>query len=136
MNRNLKGKGRENLEDKVKANSESKLEGYLEETTLEDKDFNNFALYNTSSFNASHVCVKEVTVETDGLTLKKHWLQEFNFMENSEASLLMLPGYLVLTNHPGKQRLIKAIEELQFRQDELKEDFSNAIIHLAQNIRY
>ncbi len=104
--------------------------------TIEDTDLDNFNLYDSSQFSASHVGVKQVKIDNDGLSLKSHWLDEFNFVRDSESSLLMLPGFLIMTNHPGKQRLIKAIEELQYRQDELKQDFSQAIIHLAQSIRY
>lgn len=105
-------------------------------TVLDDQSLHNFRINESCAFSSSHISVKQINVDNDGLLLKKHWLAEYNFMESTEASLLLLPGYLVVTNHPGKQKFIKAIEELQFRQDELKEDFSGAIISLAKQVRY
>lgn len=92
--------------------------------------------YSVNQFTASHVCVSQVSVGSEGVVLEKESLQEFNFLSGTQASVLMMPGFVVITNHPGKENILKAIEELQYRQDELKQDFSQAIINLAKSVKY
>jgi predicted nucleic acid-binding protein len=41
--------------------------------------------------------------------------------------VLMTPGCLVITTDPQQQAVLKAITELQLRQDETKQDFTDAI---------
>ena len=100
----------------------------IEENGLDD--------YSASQFTASHVGVQKVEISGGGIALNEDCMQEFNFMEGAEASVMIMPGFMVVTNHPGKEKVIKAIEELQYRQDELKVDFSQAIIELVKSVKY
>ena len=80
--------------------------------------------------------VKNLTISSTGLSLKSKWLTPYNFIEGGEASMLVLPEYLVVTTHPALRQQLAAIQELQFRQDELKQDFSFAIQHLAHGVSF
>lgn len=92
----------------------------------------------SSSVNSSisdQVNIKHVQVSGKGVRLKPSMLESFNFSKGSQASCLFLPGLVVLTNHPDKLTIFRAIEELQYRQDETKQDFAVPIMQLADVAR-
>ncbi len=80
--------------------------------------------------------VKDFRIKSQGIDLKAKWITPFGFTQNTDVSMLVLPEYLVLTTQPNLRQQIAAIQELQFRQDELKQDFGHAILSLATHMRY
>lgn len=89
-----------------------------------------------------------LTVDEMGLHLKSEYLgcEAFDkvFPPGTEVSLMLgsscvsnsnkHEGTAVITTDPFKQSLLKAAEELQLRQDELKEDFSSGILQLLKGV--
>lgn len=95
------------------------------------------------SLNTEHVEVATLDAdaieESDGIhinaaQLKKLNMGASNMGKEPEVKCLMLPGYMVITNIPHKLKALEAIEELLYRQDELKKDFSLPILQLAQTV--
>ena len=98
------------------------------------------------SLNTEHIEVASLDAdaieESDGIHINAAQLAKLNMaasnMESlnngkaSEVKCLMLPGYVVFTNLPCKLKTLDAIEELLYRQDELKKDFSLPIMQLVQ----
>lgn len=80
--------------------------------------------------------VKDFRIKENGMCLKSKWITPFGFTQNTHVSMLVLPEYLVLTAQSNLRQQMMAIQELQFRHDELKQDFSQAIMSLAENMRY
>ncbi len=78
--------------------------------------------------------IEHFEVSDKGITLESSWLTAFNFNVGSKVSCLLRPGYLVITNQSAKLQTLNGIEELQFRQDESKRDFSMSIAQLAQSV--
>lgn len=68
-----------------------------------------------------------------GIRIKAKWLQQAGFQPNSEYSVLILPGQILITNQPQKQQCIRGIEELQHREFELGVAFVEPIRQLALN---
>ena len=83
-----------------------------------------------------NLLVKNLTVSSTGFSIKSKWLAPFNFVEGGEASMLLLPNYLVITDQPVHRQQLAAIQELQLRQDELKQDFTSAVQRLANDFEY
>ena len=75
--------------------------------------------------------VKNLSISYSGLALKSKWLASYDFVAGGEASLLVLPGYLVATTQPQLCQQLAGVQELQYRQDELNTDFSFAIERLV-----
>ncbi|UAA37536.1 hypothetical protein KIH87_12525 [Paraneptunicella aestuarii] len=94
--------------------------------------------------------VKEFPLEQGNLVLKQRWLSLFHANSGNQkhtgepvsgsshsqaqASLLVLPGYVLITTQPHLCGQLAGIAELQFRQDEVKQDFSHAIEGLLMQI--
>lgn len=82
--------------------------------------------------------VKEFPLVEGNLVLKQRWLSlfhaNFNVTVPSQASLLVLPEYVLVTTQPQLCGQLAGIAELQYRQDELKQDFSQAIAGLLTQI--
>jgi hypothetical protein len=74
--------------------------------------------------------VNDINIKNNGLRLKPKLLQTYGFESNTQATLLLTNGYLVITNQDHKQQQLAAIKELLLRQDETKQDFSQAISSL------
>lgn len=77
--------------------------------------------------------------------IKEPWLSSFQPESNAnegvkggtirtQAFLLALPGYMLITTEPELCGQMAGIAELQFRQDELKQDFSHAIEGLVKQV--
>lgn len=79
--------------------------------------------------------VKQLHHKPRGFVLKSTWLTPFGFDHRSEATLLLTPGYLVITTQPKHQAILNAINELQLRQDEVREDFTGAIETLVATFK-
>ena len=73
-------------------------------------------------------------VDEQGLQVKASTLANFEFAPGDEVTLMLRNGELVLTRNPLKRALLKCAEELQLRQDELKEDFSAGIAALVNAV--
>lgn len=100
------------------------------------------------SLNTEHIEVATLDVdaieESDGIHINAAQMEKLNMgalnMESqnngkdSEIKCLMLSGYIVITNLPCKLKTLEAIEELLYRQDETKKDFSLPILQLAQTV--
>lgn len=50
--------------------------------------------------------------------------------QNKNLTLLITNGHILITNDPKKQNLMQGIQELQLRQDELKQNFKSTILAL------
>ena len=70
--------------------------------------------------------------------IKEPWLTSFQAEsgepKEAQAFLLAQPGYMLITTHPQLCGQMAGIAELQFRQDELKQDFSHAIEGLVKQV--
>lgn len=71
--------------------------------------------------------VRPVTYSHQHITLTPRLLSPFGFTSDTPAMVLMTPGCLVITTQPEQQAVLRAITELQLRQDETKQDFTDAI---------
>lgn len=80
--------------------------------------------------------VKNLRISSTGLKLKSQWLAAYDFVQGGEASMLVLPQYLVVTTQPKLRQQLAGLQELQYRQDELKEDYSFAIERLANDFTH
>lgn len=78
--------------------------------------------------------VEHLKVSEDGIIIESSWLESFNFEPDTTARCLIRPGYLVITNLPDKLRIFDGLEELLYRQDEIKQDYSLPIAQLAQQV--
>lgn len=90
--------------------------------------------YAQQRIDASYVNIESANIVESGIDIDAATLKQFNLGADSEATMLMMPGLLIMTNHPKKQEIMRAIEELQYRQDELKVDFSRAILALIRSM--
>lgn len=79
--------------------------------------------------------VKQIVYNTHGITLTNRLLDHFGFEPSHPATVLVTPGYLVVTTLPEQQAVLKGISELQLRQDEANEDFTEAIKLLLTRFR-
>lgn len=77
--------------------------------------------------------VKPICITSKGVTLKSKWLIPYGL--NTQATLLITPNHLVITNQPEQQQQMMAIQELLYRQDETHQDFSLAINTLVQPLK-
>ena len=71
--------------------------------------------------------VKQIVYNTHGITLTNRLINPFGFEPSQHTTVLVTPGYLVITTRPDLSDMLKGIEELQLRQDEIREDFTDAI---------
>ena len=72
--------------------------------------------------------VKHIKSKPKGITLNAELLKVYGFQSKQATSILFTQGQIIITNIPEQVAIHKGIEELQFRQDELKTDFSGAIL--------
>ena len=78
-----------------------------------------------------HCFVKQISVTEQGVRLKPGWLQEIGWDPGASLYLIARPqGLLISPPHP----LLDAALELQLRQDEARQDFSQAIGWLIQGV--
>ena len=71
--------------------------------------------------------VQNAIYSSNGIVLTKRLLSPFGFSAHTPARVLVTEGYLVITTRPELTGMLKGIEELQLRQDEAREDFTDAI---------
>lgn len=86
------------------------------------------------SLNTEHIEVSLFEIDEEGFGMNAFSMEKWNMGEGTEVKCLMLPGYMVITNLPHKLKTLDAIEELLYRQDELKNDFSLPILQLTQMV--
>lgn len=79
--------------------------------------------------------VNNIRIKNNGLWLKPKPLCTYGFNSNTQATILFTQGTILITNQPHKQQLLSAIKELQYRQDELKQDYSQAINALLCTVK-
>ena len=91
--------------------------------------------YGRAALDASRVRVDVAKISEAGVTVAADVLSQFNLNADARPTMLIMPGALLMTNHPQKQEILRAIEELQYRQDELKVDFSRAILALVSKLQ-
>ena len=106
-------------------------------------------------------CVKQLPYNQQQITLKPELLQHYfspdsqyiddnswdqtsddqiyanqnpalNQNQNKNLTLLITQGHILITDDPIKQNLMHGIQELQLRQDELKQDFEPTILALLR----
>lgn len=80
--------------------------------------------------------VQHFQVTANGIQLMPEWLESFGFNKGSQSTMLVMPEYLVITTHPKLRQQLAGLQELQYRQDELKADFSFAIERLANDFAH
>ena len=85
------------------------------------------------------VCEIDSFEENGGLHINAAQMEKLNMgalniSEGTEVKCLMQPGYIVITNLPPKLKTLDAIEELLYRQDELKCDFALPILQLINTV--
>ena len=73
-------------------------------------------------------------VEEDGLVIEDDVLFFSGFNVGDETSVALFDGTAVITTDHHKKALIRAAQELQLRQDEIKEDFSDGIVLLLKAV--
>ena len=76
--------------------------------------------------------VEHLKVSEEGIIVHSSWLESFNFEPESTARCFIRPGYLVITNLPDKLQTLDGLEELLYRQDETKQDYSLPVAQLAR----
>lgn len=91
--------------------------------------------YGRGAIDASQVRVDSANISDAGVTVAADVLSQFNLTADTRPTMLVMPGVLLMTNHLQKQEILRAIEELQYRQDELKVDFSRAILALVSKLQ-
>ncbi len=89
---------------------------------------------NTSKNPFVSLNIEHIEVSNEGIHIKLPLLESFNMDVGSKVRCLLQKGYLVITNLPHKIKTLDAIEELQYRQDETKRDFTLPIAQLAQQV--
>ena len=82
--------------------------------------------------SADSVEFLQLTIGEEGLPLYENTLLRSSFKPGEDVSIAVFDGVAVITTDPQKQALIKSSQELQLRQDELKEDFSYGIVQLLE----
>lgn len=83
----------------------------------------------TNSINCMNV--ERLEVSEEGIVVSASCLESFNFAPDTEVRCFIRSGYLVITNLPGKLKTLDGLEELLYRQDETKQDYSLPIAQLA-----
>jgi len=73
-------------------------------------------------------------VEESGLLIEDDVLFFSGFNVGDETSVALFDGTAVITTDHHKKALIRAAQELQLRQDEIKEDFSDGIVLLLKAV--
>ena len=71
--------------------------------------------------------VKHIASNRKGINLKPRLIAQFGFKPDQPISLLLTQGRIIITTDPRERSILKGIQELQFRQDEMKEDFSESV---------
>ena len=89
---------------------------------------------NTSADSIEFLHDQEVAQE--GVRISQHHTVRTSFKQGTKVSLALFNRIAVITSDPLKQMLVKAAQELQYRQDELKSDFSEGIVQLIRSIVY
>ena len=74
--------------------------------------------------------VNKISNNPGGITLHAEFLTDFGFELQQSATLFITQGKIIITTDSQLCNVLDAIEELQFRQDELKQDFEPAIYAL------
>lgn len=69
------------------------------------------------------------------ITLNPELATAFGFSQEQPATLLVTQGQIIITTDANKRNILKAIQELQFRQDETKQDFTAALNCLLNMFR-
>ena len=75
-----------------------------------------------------------VNAEESGLLINEEVLSFSGFRPGDEVSIALFNGTAVITTDHQKKALIRAAQELQLRQDELKESFSDGIALLIKTL--
>ena len=83
----------------------------------------------------NNFAIQHSSVTKKGINIPPKWLKGFNFKQNSEFSMLILPGYMVVTNQTEKEQCLQAIEELQHREFELGRKFTAPVAWLVRGLR-
>ena len=76
--------------------------------------------------------IKSPDIKSNGIHIEAAQLETFYLNAGENLKCLVQPGYMVITTLPHKHKILEAIEELHYRQDELKQDFSLAIAQLVK----
>lgn len=82
--------------------------------------------------SANTIQFLHLNVEESGLFIHGNTLVGTSFQPGEEVSITLFNGTAVITTDQQKRALIKSSQELQLRQDELKEDFSEGIVQLLK----
>ena len=84
---------------------------------------------NPTSLDA--IRIEHLGLSGDGVHLNAETLAEFGIAEDAQVTVMMYHGEVIITVNPRKQALIHSAEELQYRQDETKQDHSKSIASLV-----
>jgi len=110
------------------------------------KDSNKATIFNASA-NAIHF--EQIQLSSNGLHIPQALLAHLHasstenaensgsaeISENSQSAMMMVKqGEILLVTDPTRMSLMRSAEELQFRQDELKEDHSNGILAIVERL--
>ncbi len=82
--------------------------------------------------SADSVQFMHLKVTEEGLPINENTVLPTRFRLGTEVSIAMFNGIAVVTTDHSKRSLINASQELQLRQDELKDDFSFGIVQLLK----
>lgn len=104
----------------------------------------------TTIFNASanEIHFEQIQLSSNGLHIPETLLAHLHasstensdsteISENSHSQTAMMmvkQGEILLVTDPTRMSLMRSAEELQFRQDELKEDHSNGILAIVERL--
>lgn len=78
--------------------------------------------------------VKHINLKPKGITIKPELLKAYGFQSQQATILLFTQGEIIITSVHEQVAIINGIEELQFRQDEKKVDFTAAITELLKAV--
>ena len=94
---------------------------------------------NDFSVSANEICFECIQLKQNGLYIPSELLVNFhgNNQNSTDACFAMMmvrEGEILLVTDPKRISLMRSAEELQFRQDELKEDYSSGILAIVDKL--
>lgn len=103
------------------------------------KDSKKTVIFNAS---ANEIHFEQIQLSSNGLHIPQALLAHLHadsaeISENSHSQTAMMmvkQGEILLVTDPTRMSLMRSAEELQFRQDELKEDHSNGILAIVERL--
>lgn len=89
---------------------------------------------NTFRASADEICFEAIQLQEDGLHIPKEFFATFQIENGSNAMMMIRSGEILLVNDPKRVSLMRCAHELQLRQDELKQDYSDGITAIIDKL--